>query len=125
MLEGNRKYIVIGLVIVAISFIAYKLKNKNKEADPFGLDNKGKENKDTEKQLLSRVKADSSFPLKMGSNGERVKQLQKFIVQKGGIFNKYGVDGVWDVETEEQVFNHLNTTKIEKDFFINNKLYLL
>ena len=125
MLEGNKKYIIIALITMIIGFIAYKFKKKNKEADPFGLNNKEKESKETEEQLLARVKVDSSFPLKMGSNGERVEQLQKFVIQQGGVLAKHGVDGVWATETEEQVFNHLNTTKIEKDFFVKNKLYLL
>ena len=58
------------------------------------------------------------FPLKFGKRGKEVEQAQMYLLKKyGAQFPKFGIDGVWKGETEENMVNHLKKNTISKDFF--------
>ncbi len=60
----------------------------------------------------------STFPLKMGSKGKEVEQLQAYLVrQYGAQFPLYGVDGDWGPETDATVKRLLNRDNVSKDAY--------
>jgi len=51
------------------------------------------------------VRATDSFPLKRGSKGAKVKELQKYILQKDSkALPKFGADGGFGKETEDALY---------------------
>jgi len=63
----------------------------------------------------------SGFPIKRGSRGEKVKQLQEALIAKYGkaIMPKYGADGVYGSELEKALKDkNLPTTIDEQQFLI-------
>lgn len=96
----KRKFILIGLGVLGTgvaSFLGWnywKKKKANQEEDTTSFT-------ETASVNTAPVKNDS-FPLKRGSKGNRVTQLQNALVKKFGasILPKYGVDGMFGKEVE-------------------------
>ena len=127
-MDTKKILIIVGIVISVGGYFIWKAKKeKDENSDPLGLGSSPnmQDEKLTDEQLLARVKNDNSFPLRMGSHGDRVRQLQEYVKGLGGEFNKHGVDGVWGAETEQEVFKYLSTNVVTKDFFIKKEIYLL
>lgn len=61
------------------------------------------------------------FPLKYGSCGPKVIQLQTYMLQQYGAFtsqnSEYGVDGKFGTETEKTLLLHLKRDNISQDYW--------
>jgi hypothetical protein len=98
--QNKRKIILIGLSVLGTGVAGFlgwnywKKKKANQEEDTTSFT-------ETASVNTAPVKNDS-FPLKRGSKGNRVTQLQNALVKKFGasILPKYGVDGMFGKEVE-------------------------
>lgn len=98
--QNKRKIILIGLSVLGTGVAGFlgwnywKKKKANQEEDTTSFT-------ETASVNTAPVKNDS-FPLKRGSKGNRVTQLQNALVKKYGasILPKYGVDGMFGKEVE-------------------------
>lgn len=54
----------------------------------------------------------SAFPLKKGSSGALVKQLQQALLSQGGKLPKYGADGKFGAETEAALKSLYKSTSV-------------
>ena len=60
------------------------------------------------------------FPIKKGSKGDKVKEIQQILVSiDANALPKYGVDGIFGVETEASLFKYLNKKSVDKQDDIN------
>lgn len=60
----------------------------------------------------------NTFPLKFGKRGKEVEQAQMYLLKKyGAQFPKYGIDGIWEKETEDNMVTHMKKNSISKDFY--------
>ncbi len=121
MSEGSIISVVFVVVVCVLIKFYSKAKNKKEESNP--LSAKVKKDNSTKEQKLNRVNTEQVFPLSIGDKGERVRQYQIYLAKKGALFTK--INGVWDSETESNSIKFLGKTKIGKDFFIKEKIYLL
>ena len=136
MNPNTKKIVIIAAVVLLLGGAGYywytKKKGDSKDKDPFAKltdgssDNKESGKAPTKEELLKGVENDSSvFPLKKGSEGKRVAQLQRYLInEKGANLSKYGVDGIWGTETEAVVTEKLGRNNVSKDFFIKTEMYL-
>ncbi len=124
---------VIGvLLLVGLGFWIFKPKKKREEPEnylgdeAFLLASQVDEMNHTLAQKLNDLeqkqeetklqeKPDDNFPLRMGSVGKRVEQLQAFLVRKFGA-NVVG-NGIWDEKTQIAVEKHLKQKEISKNVF--------
>lgn len=98
--QNKRKIILIGLSVLGTGVAGFlgwnywKKKKANQEEDTSSFS-------DSPSVNTAPVKNDN-FPLKRGSKGNRVTQLQNALVKKFGanILPKYGVDGMFGQEVE-------------------------
>ena len=129
--QKHKKKIIIAIVLVILAVAIYLIVEKPwKKDDPFkSLGEGGKDKgltKKTDAELLAEVEADNtSFPLKMGSTGLRVQQLQQYLINNGQTLPKFGVDGKWFAETEAAVVQGFGENEVTKEQFIENKMYLI
>ena len=107
--KGNKgKYVLIGLGVVAIAGTALYLMNKGQKGSnslmPEEFDEAFADHTATLPIPRSRTNA---FPLKKGSSGSLVKQLQSALVGKYGknILPKFGADGHWGRELESALIS--------------------
>jgi len=70
-------------------------------------------NKKDDKQETVKV----IFPLKKGSSGEEVIQIQKYLLANNGKLPKYGVDGIWGSETDIAVISVLKVNEINESLY--------
>jgi hypothetical protein len=101
-------YIIIALAIVLVLYFVFKKKKANKTAEGSGTDT-------------------SVFPLRMGSQGREVKQLQSYLIKEFGPSElaQWGVDGVWGSETNAAVEKNLKRNSISMDYFLKTGMNLL
>lgn len=59
----------------------------------------------------------SNFPLKKGSSGNLVKQLQQALLSQGGKLPKYGADGKFGSETEAALKSLYKVTSVDETTF--------
>jgi hypothetical protein len=59
----------------------------------------------------------SNFPLKKGSSGNLVKQLQQALIAQGGKLPKYGADGKFGSETEAALKSLYKVTVVDETTF--------
>lgn len=59
----------------------------------------------------------SNFPLKKGSSGNLVKQLQQALMSQGGKLPKYGADGKFGSETEAALKSLYKVTTVDETTF--------
>lgn len=129
--QKHKKKIIIAIVVILLGVTIWAIVTKPwKTDDPFkSLDDEAKDkglDKKTDAELLQEVEADNtSFPLKMGSTGLRVQQLQQYIINNGQTLPEYGVDGKWFAETEAAVVQGFGENEVTKEQFIENKMYLI
>lgn len=117
---------VIGGVIILGglgTWLYFKNKNKSDEQNGDSLD-KGSGDASTKPNYSTGSSSESAsnddFPLKRGSRGERVAQLQKLLVCYGSLPNKESeIDGIWGARTENAMQSQpvrLNLLKNQQDF---------
>ena len=68
-----------------------------------------------QKEIKLQEKPDDNFPLRMGSVGKRVEQLQAFLVRKFGA--NVVANGIWDEKTQIAVEKHLKQKEISQNVF--------
>lgn len=60
-----------------------------------------------------------TFPLKYGKRGKEIEQAQIYLLKEWGAqFPKFGIDGVWKQETEDNMVKFLKKNSISKDFYL-------
>jgi hypothetical protein len=112
--HNKRKTILIGLSVLGTGVAGFlgwnywKKKKANQEEDTTSFT-------ETASVNTAPVKNDS-FPLKRGSKGNRVTQLQNALVKKFGasILPKYGVDGMFGKEVEAALVRAKMPTSINE-----------
>lgn len=118
--SNKGKYILIGLGLVAIAGTAYYFVNRNKSNQGFISDDILAPSVDTKpEKSASSGGSSSGFPLKKGSRGELVKNIQQMLIKKYGvaILPKYGADGQWGTEMDTALISQGLPTYIEADTF--------
>lgn len=112
--QNKRKIILIGLSVLGTGVAGFlgwnywKKKKANQEEDTTSF---------TETASTNTAPArNDSFPLKRGSKGNRVTQLQNALVKKYGasILPKYGVDGMFGKEVEAALVRAKMPTSINE-----------
>jgi hypothetical protein len=113
--KPTQKKILIALLVLTIIgiIIWFVLDNKKKKLAAANAANSGATSAATmpapeSPSLLSQITEklfsncpNDSFPLKKGSCGKRVEQLQQYLIKQfGAKFSLYGVDGKWGDETD-------------------------
>ena len=112
--QNKRKIILIGLGVLGTGVVGFlgwnywKKKKANQEDDTSSFSESPSVN-------TAAVKNDN-FPLKRGSKGNRVTQLQNALVKKFGasILPKYGVDGMFGNEVEAALVRAKMPTSINE-----------
>lgn len=131
----TKKIMIIVAVILVIGGVGFyfwkRKKGESGSGDPFKALVDVNSNSDStttqpsKEQLLAELQNDNSFPLKMGSRGKRVEQLQRWLIaDKGATLPSYGVDGIWGTETEAVVREKLGKDNVSKDYFEKTEMYL-
>ena len=112
--QNKRKIILIGLSVLGTGVAGFlgwnywKKKKANQEEDTTSF---------TESPSVNTAPAkNDNFPLKRGSKGNRVTQLQNALVKKYGasILPKYGVDGMFGKEVEAALVRAKMPTSINE-----------
>jgi peptidoglycan hydrolase-like protein with peptidoglycan-binding domain len=107
----NKKWWIIGgLIVVGAGVGAYFLFRKPKE-DKEGNKREESESNDNVNQnvnqnVISKPSVNASqtstgFPIKKGSRGDKVKELQKHLLCLGRDLGRAGADGIWGELTEQ------------------------
>jgi len=116
--NNKGKYILIGLGVVAIAGTAIYFATKNKNKSNF--EDEIESSFETNSTLPVRTGGGSSgFPLKKGSRGDLVKNVQEALVSKygAGILPKFGADGSWGSEMQTALIAKGLPTTITADDF--------
>ena len=116
--HNKRKVILIGLSVLGTGVAGFlgwnywKNKNKANQEEDFSSDS------ESSNSNPAPVKNDN-FPLKRGSKGNRVTQLQNALVKKFGanILPKYGVDGMFGQEVETALVRAKLPTTINETIY--------
>lgn len=115
MKNGLAPKIIAGVLVLAGGFALYKYFTK-KPDDGATKPSDTQTGGDTTTGAGSGPKNDDKFPLKKGSSGPKVKQLQKYIQAKDPkALPKYGADGSWGKETEDALYRYYFTLITIKD----------
>lgn len=132
-MEKKTKYILIGLGVVAVgtgAYVYYQIQKKKRENATKEFENAINTNSvtlptNTPSYTPSKPKPSSSssgssgFPLKKGSRGTLVTNLQNALIKKYGaaILPKYGADGGFGSETYNALVSKGLPTVIDEDAF--------
>jgi len=102
-MDDKKKKIITWIVIIVIVLIAaYFLFIRKKKESPT--------------EITQMVAA--TFPLKKGSQGKEVEQLQMYLLRTyGAQFPMFGVDGKWGDETDSAVKKFLLKDNVSKDSY--------
>lgn len=127
----THKIILVGLLLLAGLALWLCRKPKRKEESYFGdealllasqvdemnnaLAQKLNNLEQKQEETKLQEKPDDSFPLRMGSVGKRVEQLQAFLVRKFGA--NIIANGIWDEKTQIAVEKHLKQKEISQSIF--------
>lgn len=105
MSKKTKIIIALALAVIVIAIIVYFVFIKNKQAADDSNPDSAAENSGV-------------FPLKMGSKGKEVEQLQMYLLkQYGAQFPKFGVDGDWGTETDSNVQKFLKRDNVSQDVY--------
>lgn len=72
--------------------------------------------KDTVKQILVKPE-DNSFPLKRGKRGDNVRAWQQWLISKKFQLPRYGADGIFGKETEDETLKVLGKKEVSEQEF--------
>lgn len=121
-------FVLFAIAIIIIAFIFKVKKEKQQENKPINFEDKEKDvlaneidklksqlNDVSSKQETNSTQYNDSFPLRIGSVGKRVEQLQIFLKSK---WNWQGrADGKWGNETQKAVENYFKQKEISQMIF--------
>ena len=84
-------------------------------------------NPESEKTAGRRVHGGHSavFPLKKGSSGEQVRQLQTYILKEFGGMEADNINGHFDAHTEHMLHTHLNRKTMSEKNFYKRSIHLI
>ncbi|MGB3548321.1 MAG: hypothetical protein WBA17_15215 [Saprospiraceae bacterium] len=84
-------------------------------------------NLESEKTTGRRVHGGHSavFPLKKGSSGEQVRQLQTYILKEFGGMEADNINGHFDAHTEHMLHTHLNRKTMSEKNFYKRSIHLI
>lgn len=130
-MEKRTKYILIGLGVVAVgtgAYVYYQFQKKKRESTTREFENAINTNSVTlptntpsytPTKPSSSSSGSSGFPLKKGSRGTLVSNLQNALIKKYGstILPKYGADGGFGSETYNALVSKGLPTVIDEDAF--------
>lgn len=124
-MENKTKYILLGLGVVALGTGAYvyylKSQKKNQNNSDFtqAVTTNSLPSLPSSSGSSSSSSASSSFPLKKGSSGTLVTNLQNALIKKYGarILPRYGADGGFGTETVNALIAKGLPTKIDSDTY--------
>ncbi len=90
------------IIVIVLTIIYFVFFNKKKEViDP-----------------VTGLAAPAVFPLKKGSKGKEVEQLQMYLLKEyGAQFPMFGIDGAWGDETGANVQKFLKKDNVSKDSY--------
>lgn len=128
-MEARTKYLLLGVGVIVVGTGSYFLYNNIKK------DKEERASKDYKEDIVQndapsfspprtpkspKVKH-SDYPLKKGSKGELVKQLQSAIIEKFGskALPKYGADGYFGKELQTALSTNKYPVEIDKEQFLN------
>jgi len=106
----NKKWWIIGgLIVIGAGIGAYFLfrKPKDDEEDNNGENNRaGNESNEVNQNVVTSpaidyTKSETKFPIKMGSKGKKVYELQNHLICLGRDLGRAGADGIWGELTEQ------------------------
>ena len=103
--NGMMPYILFGVPLLIGGYFIYKSmkpKGLKKEEEKKEEEEKKNTTTTTKKKSTTPKSTDSDFPLKKGSKGSLVKQLQQALGGKS-VLKKYGADGGFGSETEVEL----------------------
>lgn len=111
-MEGRtKKIIIISVIVIAVLVVIF-----------FFIKRKAK----TQAAVVADNINTTVFPLKKGSKGTEVKQMQTYIQnqygtskapEKPNVFPLYGIDGDWGDETDAAVQKYLKRSSVSLDFY--------
>jgi len=102
-MDDKKKKIITWIVIIAIILIAAYFLFIKKKKEP---------------SIEETAAVATAFPLKMGSEGKEVEQLQMYLLRTyGAQFPMFGVDGKWGDETDSAVKKFLLKDNVSKDSY--------
>src|SRR5690349_21531706 len=109
MTSNNKKFLIVGIIIliIIIAFIVWKKKQIQEE--PLSKTLPGS-NEAAPVKLDENKKVVSTFPLKIGSVGPKVKALQAWLLKHEGAQIK--INGDWDTKTDAAVKKFLKLDNI-------------
>ncbi len=125
-MEKKTKYILLGLGVVALGTGAYvyylqkkKKQQNNRDFTQAITSNSIPALPSPSSSSSSSAPARRSFPLKRGSKGSLVKNLQQALIKKYGasILPKYGADGGFGSETQNALLSKGLPTSIDSDTY--------
>lgn len=127
----TKKGLMIGGAIVVLAILFYIgrkkgwFKKKDALADALEKETPLEEKKKTEAELIAEVENDSVFPLKVGKEGKRVEQLQKYILSEcdKDALPVHNVDGIFGNETMSACLKCFQRDNVSKELFIRKKIY--
>ena len=112
-MEKKRTWIIIGLLVLAIS-LYFWWKKRKEVAVATDVPDLSAQNIDktltTDSNIIAPVV--SKFPLKFGSRNDEVKKVQIWLLKNEGAQIK--VDGIWGKETDAAVKKFLKKDSIEE-----------
>ncbi len=113
--------IIVGIIILLVAlYFWWKKRQEPQEATDVTPPASGA---DSVQPTVTQTKSSSKkspFPLKAGSSGHEVKQLQAYLLKQGAQFPLYGVDGNWgknSTETTNNVKKILNVSEVSEGLF--------
>lgn len=114
-------WVSIGALLLIILIIVLASGKSKAETPPTGLpsdQDKAEDKKSSGDQSTVQVQKEI-FPLKYGKRGKEVEQAQIYLLKEWGAqFPKFGIDGVWKQETEDNMVKFLKKNSISKDFYL-------
>ena len=103
----NKKWWIIGSIIVigagvGAYFLFRKPKEDEDDEDVSNEINRSEKNNNAPvRETNNNANVTSEFPLKLGSRGAKVKELQKHLICLGRDLGRAGADGIWGELTDE------------------------
>lgn len=114
----NQK-IKIGLAVLTgfiVGFAITKVVSKsNKTSDTKTSENKAVEEEPLEETETIESSKEDSFPLKLGSKGEKVKRLQIFLMRQMGWIRQ--PNGEFDLLTKDRTLKYFKQDQVNKELY--------
>lgn len=127
--KKQQKWLLIALVVVIVAVVIYYyIQNKKKKAALAAASSSSSSNGANqlvanESKMFASCPNDA-FPLKQGSCGKKVEQLQLWMLKKYGAKLNYGTDGLWGEETNAAFKKFVSSSNpvVTEDFYNQNQM---